>query len=193
MTHIPLVPLSAFLLRSPANSKSLNIALSVRLEDLSAVRFLTATDPAVAEYFHARCRDEAELVAKNPLSILAFAFEERFYRYTEWMVQVIKDLGEIETVTGMVPALWRLQLPASKTSWLSDHGNQLRQLHHTSTELQHCSIVMDFASKLGKLALEAAGLLDDLRSKRGLEPADEQSRGLYEEHVRFFPSENWIR
>ncbi len=177
----------ALLFRVPRNSQAINIALRVRLADLTCTCFLAAASQSVAEFLHSRCIKEAKLLATHPLYILAFVLEERHFSYKQWEISLSRDLNDVETVTGMTPPLWRKkEVLATKAEWLRDYDNQLKHLHATNTELQHCKIVHIYAAKLGNFCLLSGQMVDDLRSQLGLDPIPEHHRVAYEEYVKFF-------
>ena len=171
----------------PRTSQSINIAFRIRLDDLSSVCFLSAADKAAAEYFHDRCLHEAELLAKYPIFMLALIFEERYGHCFDWTIGIFQSLNEIETFTGMVPELYqRTRVTPTKMPWLEDYDNQLTQLHHTATVLHHCDIVFVALEKFARFSTETATMVDTLRSKLGLPPAEDQDRARHEEHVKFY-------
>ncbi len=171
----------------PRTSQSINIAFRIRLHDLSSVCFLSAADKTAAEYFHDRCLQEADLLAKHPIFLLALVFEERYSHCFDWTTGVTQSLNEIETFTGMVPDLYqRTQVAPTKMPWLEDYDNQLTQLHHTATALHHCGVVFVALEKFARFSTETATMVESLRANLGLPPAEEQDRARYQEHVKFY-------
>lgn len=173
------------LLRIPRNSQSISVAMRIRLADLATATFLTSMNEETGQSIRRKCIERRNLLAKHPLYFLALIYEERCFDYKTWFDDISREIGVIESATGMTRNTWKMQLSPRLWEWFSNYDNLLRQMYASNTELSHFNTVTTFSIKLGNFLLDALKLLDDLRGEVGLAPLPKRDFRCLQERIAF--------
>lgn len=158
------------LLRIPRNSRSISIAMRIRLADRAAAVLVTSLEEQAGRAILDRCVQRSHLLREHPLYFLALVYEMRSFEFKEWFDEIRHEINIVSSATGMIRSSWKTQLSPQLWEWFSDYDNLLRQLHASHVELSHFDTVMVFSVKFGRYLLESLALLETLQAEAGLEP-----------------------
>ena len=176
---------AVILLRIPRNSRSINVALRIRLHDLATVCFCATRLEDIGQDLLKRCSERSRLLMVHPLYFLVLIFEQRFVDYKEWFDKLVEENNVVESATGMTHSSWRKRLSGNTIAWFSDYDNLLRSIYASHTELSHFITVITFFIKFGNFLLETHRLIEDLRVEAGVTRMSKRDYESLHQRIQF--------
>lgn len=155
------------LLRIPRNSRSISLAMRIRLADRATVVFVATLQAQTGQAILDKCLQRRRLLQAHPLYLLALVYEMRTAECKAWFDEIRHEINVVSSATGMTRSSWRVKLSPKVWEWFSDYDNLLRQLHASHTELSHFDTVTVFCVKLGRYLLDSVTLLESLEAEAG--------------------------
>jgi hypothetical protein len=116
-----------------------------------------------------RCQSNTDLLKVHPLYLLAFVYEQRYYRWADWAASLWNQVAEIETATNMTSPTWKREVELDRLRSLSTSGTLLNEVHATHVELSHSDTVLRFGLKMGRYCLDLVAEAENKRQDLGFD------------------------
>lgn len=176
---------TVLILRNPQHGHSVNVAMRIRLVDLSTVCFLSAMNDSTSRTIEATFSDRSSLISTHPLYFMTIIIEARLQEHNAAFENTLYRIYEVESATEMTLPSWRIQLPHMTTEWLADFDNLLKRLHELQTQMCHFETVSVCFVKWAVFLLKSVDLLEELRAEVGLPPMSKRNSRLLRERIQF--------
>ncbi|KAF2755147.1 hypothetical protein EJ05DRAFT_513456 [Pseudovirgaria hyperparasitica] len=176
----------SIVLRAPRNSKIINLALRVRISDLSAAALLATAKEETNFSILTRWHRLSAAHRAHPAALLQLVFEQRVDSYLQWLNHLRREVMELETATGMTRPGWGRPLSEAQKTFFADWHNLLRQQHAVSVELCHCETVMRYMIKLGEFCSATLCQMEKLRSEIGGVGTEKASYAAVKGRIEFY-------
>ncbi|KAJ4388850.1 hypothetical protein N0V93_006311 [Gnomoniopsis smithogilvyi] len=173
------------LLRNPQHGHSVNVALRIRLVDLSTVCFLSVLNEDTSRTIEKTFSERGRLISTHPLYFLILVMEIRSVEHNAAFEKTLYQIYEVESATEMTPPFWKMQIPSMTKKWLEDYDNLLRRLHELHTQLCHFDTVSVFYTKWAVFLFGSIDLLEELRGEVGLPPMSKRESRIIRERIQF--------
>lgn len=172
------------MLRVPRMNRLITLMMRIDLHNYTTIALLTSVVPTTATSLHTRCIRQSDLLARYPLHILTFIFEQRMHEFEEDIERLWHKVETLDLKTGIEPQ-WRGYNGRHQVKHGEDFANLLRELHEVGNELRLIYRVTKTVREYGRDFRKVMDRMENLRDQLGNGTTRKAVRVEWEDQLAF--------